>query len=462
MVQTRSPASNDRARCFTGTMRRVAAAATAVFALLAATVAAAPPWTAPQNVSSASLFVDTPDVVFAAGGRAIATWRWRANDDAGGTRLAVREPGALDFGPERGAPNFVTPLVTYSRDRLVGLDARRRSRTRVSLRARFGDSLGTFGPPRTISTYTEAGGPPSLAGPNGSLVAWIAGSSHGRRIVRAAVKSRGRFRHSTTLRGRGRANDVIAGEAQGVKFVAWERGDIVEARVRRTGRRWGPVQRLGNAEPFATTFAAVGSGGRAYVAWLAESAASAVVRVAVLPAAKTRFRAAQTVETVQHEPPDERHALALVPIPDRDALLAWTGWDGTHWRVKAANTASASPTFSDGFAVSAAGQSAVLGDAAAAPIGTRVPGGTVMLAWSVLDAVGEVGDRVQTAIRPPLGPFGPPEEVSDLDRARLPAVAFDPNTRRWATVWSQRIGPDGPGVPQSQITTFARSSTRPG
>jgi hypothetical protein len=29
-------------------------------------------------------------------------------------------------------------------------------------------------------------------------------------------------------------------------------------------------------------------------------------------------------------------------------------------------------------------------------------------------------------------------------------------------VWSQRIGPDGTGVPLTQITTFARSSTRPG
>ena len=104
----------------------------------------------------------------------------------------------------------------------------------------------------------------------------------------------------------------------------------------------------------------------------------------------------------------------------------------------------------------------MLGDAAAAPIGTQVPGGTTMLVWSVLDAVGEVGNRVQAAIRPPGGAFGAPEDVSDLDRARLPAVAFDFNAHRWTTVWSQRIGPDEPGVPLSQITTFARSSTRPG
>ena len=125
-------------------------------------------------------------------------------------------------------------------------------------------------------------------------------------------------------------------------------------------------------------------------------------------------------------------------------------------------TAASSPTFSNAFAVSPAGQNSVLGDAAAAPPGTPVPAGTVMLVWSRLDAVGELGDRVQASIRPPGGPFGPPEDVSDLDRARISAVAFDFNAHRWTTVWSQRIGPDGPGVPLAQITTFARSSTRPG
>ena len=58
-------------------------------------------------------------------------------------------------------------------------------------------------------------------------------------------------------------------------------------------------------------------------------------------------------------------------------------------------------------------------------------------------------------------PFGAPEDVSDLDRARLPDVAFDPIGHRWTAVWSQRIGPDQ-GVPLTQITTFLRSSTRPG
>jgi hypothetical protein len=447
-------------------MARLSLVVIALFAVPASVALAAPPWSPPQSLSSPSLFVDNPDVVVSADGRALATWRWSGARPAtgsapGGTRLAVREPGALLFGPERSAPSFATPLIAYGLERVVGLDTRRRGSGRISLRARFGNSQGVFGPPRTISTYGDPGFPPSLAGPNGSLAAWIARSSHGRRIVRAAVKSRGRFGRPFTLRGRGRANDVVAGTALGVSFVAWERGRVVEARVKPAGQRWGPLQRLGPSQPFSTAFAVTGSGRRAYLAWIAEGAESGVVRVAVLPAARSRFREAQVIDTIEHEAPADRHTLGLVAIPDRDALLAWSDWDGARWRVRAAVT-SGGARFGTPVDVSPAGQNSVLGDAAAASIGTPVPGGTTMLVWSNLDAVGEVGTQVQAAIRPPGGSFSAPEDVSDLDRARLPAVAFDFNAHRWVSVWSQRIGPDGTGIPLAQITTFARSSARPG
>jgi hypothetical protein len=467
MVQAPSPASNDRATCFTQRMIRAVLVALALPAALAASAAAAPPWSPPQALSSPSLFVDNPDVVVSADGRALATWRWSGPRPAsgsapGGTRLAVRDAGALLFGPERSAPNFVTPLVASGLDRVVGLDTRARGSGRISLRARFGNSQGEFGPPRTISTYSDTGFPPSLAGPNGSLVAWIAKSAHGRRIVRAALESRGRFRHPFTLRSRGRANDVVAGEALGVMFVAWERAGRVEARVKLSSqRRWGPLQRLGKARPFATSFKVVGSGRRAYLAWLAESAESASLQVSVLPAASARFRAPQALETIARSAPAETHPFALVAMPDRDALLAWTGWDGTSWRVRAAITRSG-PRFGNLFGITSAGQQSVLGDAASVPPGTALPAGTTMFVWSRLDAVGEVGDRVQAAILPPGGPLGRTEDVSDLDRARLPAVAFDFKSVRWTAVWSQRAGPDAPGVPLAQVTTFARASTRPG
>jgi hypothetical protein len=432
-------------------------------------------------VSSPSLFVDAPDVLVAADGGTLATWRWTGappakGDAPAGTRLAVRPPGAAQFGPERAAPSFVAPLVTYGRSRVLGLDQRRRSRGRVSLRARFARTDGKFGSPRTISTYREAGGPPSLAEPSGDVVAWIARASQGRRIVRAAIKSGGRFGRPFTLRGEGRANDVVAGTALGVMFVAWERAGVVEARVRLTSRRrWSGVQRLGPAEKATTTFAATGSGSRGYLAWLAQGQESAFLRTALLPATGSRFREAAPVRScpaggacvedrIEHEAPVDGQVLRLLPLIGRDALLAWSDWDTSPgaWRVRAA-FAGAGADFRNPFDVSPNGQSSVLGDVGVAPpAGAMVPPGTATFVWSRLDAVGELGDRVQARVVGRGPELGAVEDVSDLDRARLPAVAFDVPAQRWTTVWSQRIGPDQPGVPLGQITTFLRSATRPG
>jgi hypothetical protein len=112
--------------------------------------------------------------------------------------------------------------------------------------------------------------------------------------------------------------------------------------------------------------------------------------------------------------------------------------------------------FRSPFDVSPLTESSVLSDVASGP-----RSGAVMFVWSRLDAVGELGDRVRARIFTPGAGFRDAEDISDLDRARLPAVAFDFTSQRWTAVWSQRIGPDGPGVPQNQITTFLRSATRP-
>ena len=448
-------------------MGRLTCIALLLFATCAGVAAAAPPWSAPESVSSPSLFVDSPHVALDGQGRAYATWVWTRGtgpDATGGWRIAVREPGAGEFGPERSAPNLVTRPVPYGTAvRVLALDQRTRGRGLISLRARFSRPDGSFLPPDTISTYVPAGGSPSLAVHDNALAAWTAQAARGRRIVRAALRRPGgRFGKPVTLRARGRARNVVAGAGPGVLFVAWERAGVVEARVRMAGRPgWRSVQRLGRTSKGSTIFRVAFSGKRGYLVWMARSAESAELRRAVLPAGGTRFRTARTIDTIAPLPPDEDGSPLIVPIPERDALLAWTRWDGTNWRVHTA-VSGADTRFGAPFAASPAGQHSVLGAAASIPSGERLPGGTVLLAWSRLDAPGEIGDRVQAALRPPGGSFGAPEDLSDLDRARLPAVAFDSSFSRWTAVWSQRIGPDGPGVPQSQITTFARSSTRPG
>jgi hypothetical protein len=345
---------------------------------------------------------------------------------------------------------------------VLALDQRRGARGRITLRGRFIGPDGSLGRPDAISTYEPAGGPPSLAVHDNALAAWTTPMSYlNRRIVRAAIRRPGgRFGRPVTLRAHGRARNVVAAAGLGALLVAWERAGVVEARVRLAGRGWGPVRRLGRTAKGSTTFRAAFSQRRGYLAWLAEGVESGVLSVAVLPTGSTRFRAAETLGTIDRYAPVEPHGPVIVPVPERDALVAWTGWDGAAWRVRAAVT-GAGARFGAPVDVSPAGEQAVLGDAESIPIGTPLPAGTVMAVWSRLDAVGELGDRVRAALRPPGGQFGPPEDVSDLDRARLPDIAFDFTSRRWTAVWSQRIGPDQ-GVPPNQVTTFLRSSTRPG
>jgi hypothetical protein len=441
------------------------AAVIAVFGLLvpASTAAAAPPWSAPEDVSPPATFVGAPQVVFDNEGRAYASWS-SISAGSSGQRIAVREPGANDFGPERAAPRFVTPLVSHGFGRVLGLEHFPTGHGRISLRARCSRPDGSFGRPDTIATNVRAGGPPSLAVHGIALVAWSEGARRGRRIVRVAIRRFGQrsFRSPVTLRARGRARHVVAAAGPGVTFVAWERAGVVEARVRRVGRGgWGPVRRLGPASKGATRFRASFAGRRGYLAWLSPHGAdSAVLRAAVLPVAGTRFRPAQTVDTIDRSLLGEDESPALVPAGSYTAVLAWTDWDGSAWRVRAAAT-GASPSFESVVDVSPPEEQAVVSHAAAGTTAGPDPRPAVMVVWSRLDPVGELGDRVRSALRPPGGPFGAPEDVSDLDRARLGHGAFDPQAQRWTAVWSQRIGPDQ-GVPLAQITTYLRSATRPG
>ena len=403
-------------------------------------------------------------MAFDGSGRAYATWI--ATNGTGPSaavrrRLAVRDPGAAGFGPERSAPNLVTPLSGFGANRMLGLDEHSRGRRLVSLRARYSRPDGSFGRPDTISTHVPFD-PPSLAVHGDAIAAWIQIGKRGRRIVRAAIRRPGhRFGPPVTLRARGRARDVVVAAGAGVVFVAWERAGEVEARVRVKGRGgWGPVQRLGRAVRGGTSFAATVSADRGYLAWMTGVVEAGDVSVAVLPVARTRFRAKQVVDQIEPFGPGEDTTLAIVPLQDRGALLSWSDRGPAGRRVRTAVTGPGS-RFGPPADLSPPGEQAVLGDVAAGTSAGPNPLPAAMILWSSLDAVGELGDRVRASLRTPGQTFLAAEDVSDLDRARLPDVSFDHSTRSWTAVWSQRIGLDV-GVPQAQITTFLRSSTRPG
>jgi hypothetical protein len=143
--------------------------------------------------------------------------------------------------------------------------------------------------------------------------------------------------------------------------------------------------------------------------------------------------------------------VALAVEPSGRATFAWTGYDGAHLRVRAADAVPGA-RFSAPQDLSAPGADALLGDVAG--------GGDRRVATWTVGGVGSDGGRIEAAFAGPGQPrFGAPEVVTDGALARVPRVAFDPVSWQPTVVWSQRPAPDAaaPGVAQ----TVARAASRP-
>ena len=358
--------------------------------------------------------------------------------------------------------------VFYGRDRVMVIDnptTYRGGRATQRIRATFGRTNGTFGPTRTIDAIDpRLGSRAAAANPNGDVVvAYLQRVRRGdRRAVTVAQRAPGhRFGTPRIVVGRGRANTVaVAVGARGDVLVAWEREGRVEARYGPSVARLGPIRRVGTGARLGTRLTvALSSGRRAWVAWTSQATTEGgdngpfQLSLAVSSPGARSFRV-ERLDAYDHRASDEaRFDLGL----DRDGngLLAWTGWDGQHFRARLAYV-SASGRLLESTTLSAPGYDAVVSDLAVggAP-------GEALVVWARLDAAGELGDRVLAGYRPPDGGYAGEEPVSAGDRARRPAAAFDiPGGDTPTVVWSQREGPDGPGVPAAQVRTYLRASTR--
>lgn len=452
-----------------------------VFGLLAAlpASASAASWSAPQNISQSANDLSGGSIAVDRQGRALVSWpawRWVSGEPRGRYELeswftATRAPHAPAFDLPRRAPSFAAGPVLYGTSRAVGLERHAMGWLRCgelgTLRATFGRSTGLFERPTTIATFTGAGGGDGAAvvAANDAgrvLLAWGAATTSDCRTsaVRIALRQPGGagFGRPETLRGSGRPERPSAAVgASGDMLVAWARRlgggrTNIEARVRPAGRRWGPVETLGQGSVAGSLTTAVARNGRAYVAWadsgISESGSGATLHVAVRPAGGFRFRKAVLLERV-------RTPVAFLPrlgpdiaLAGTNALIAWTGWDGTVWRVRVA-ASNAAGAFGPPQTVSAPGAGASLGDLSA------LPDGTATVVWSRLDQE-NLPRNAQASFRPAGGPFGSPEIVS-VDALRLPAVALDPTTSRPTAVWPQRMGAS---TSVSSITAYMRAAIR--
>jgi hypothetical protein len=452
-------------------MRRPFLAA-ALVTLLAAAPAHAATWTTPANVSSAATFIDNPFIGFGSGGSGLAAWNWAqgtGNGSTGGERGAVRSRGG-SFGPERRLPTAggVPPALFGADGVVIATEATRIANGAQTARVRVsrGTIAGSFIRAWTSPSYTPAGLPAIAANAAGDIaVAYIrsVGPSARRQVLLAERQPDSVFTGPRVISGRGRADAVtVAVGRRGDLVVAWERDGVIYARSRR-GRNGalGSAVRLGRGARLHTSLqSAVSRDGRAWVMWVSQRLDEGggngawVARIASTNVPSRTWRALMLDRYRRRASDEARFALTLAS--DGTALAAWTGWDGAHFRARAASLDGDFGALIRTDTLSAPDYDAVTGDVAASPAA-----GQAVVVWSRLDSVGELGTQVIAGPwAPRTGPAGPEEIVSADDRARLPSVAYDPISGRAVAVWSQRSGPDGPGTPIAQVKTFLRAAER--
>jgi hypothetical protein len=441
---------------------RASLAVAALAVALPVAASADPPWSAPLNVSAPHLFPGpTLGAVAAGDGRSLAFWSTQdTTTPVLHWHVASRAPGASTFGPQRAAPADLFDVVAYGSSRTLAGFQRMLGPPeigRTKLQVRLGRTDGTFGHATTVADDNRLLRPALAANAQGdAALAWFAdrGTSNDRVFV-SLRSAGGRFGHPIQLtEGRIRSVAVAVGP-QGQVLVAWDARGKIQARFRRSmTSAFGSTETIQSEETFfAQIRAAVAESGRAYLAWgakfMSEGGAQHQVfyEVAVRPSGR-RFRAAQLLETQPATRPQEPIGITL---NGRDATVAWSGFDGTNGRVRAAVTDS-SAHFGAAQDVSPAGTDAVLSDLDTAA-GTRV------VAWDngSFDA-NQVFAAVAPAI-PPGGPFGPAEAVSATQEARgavvVPAAPA-------GLVWSNRPAGSHPPGGIDAIQTFVQSAARTG
>jgi hypothetical protein len=402
--------------------------AVVALAALPSAAAAAPPWSAPLTVPNA-LGSSTPVVVTPSGAAALL---------APVSRTAAGSPPQIPselvpLGPDGqlGAPQPVAVaaglLETYAKGHIAVAGSTLHNGT-IDDRSHVAVALGTPG---------SLGSARGLSGSTGQRVFGLAGNVRGDVAVLTGNANSVRTLYlrragSTSFRvalkipvSRTRARDAtVALGPKGDVLVVWEDNHVIFARhVGPTGHA-GAVHRIGDGVQ-SNLQAAIDDKSRLEVAWKTqrvnegESNAPAVVRFSTA-APGHGFGPQRAIETINASRFVGAPGVRIVPEGNGRTLVAWTGFDGAHFVVRAAdfvNGHRATPQ-----TVSPTGVDAVLGDAAARADGEA----TVAWRSGVLgaDPVPGTTPSVFASHRDPgASRFGTPEQVSDAGE-NVPTAPF--------------------------------------
>jgi hypothetical protein len=442
-----------------------------IFGLLALVAAALPAavsgasWSAPVTVSSSSLFVENPVIEFDETSRGFAAWRW-IEGIGPGARTGVRTAGLTgpgSFAPEQAVPDPLSRPIAYGFRHVLwvgeeGVSKRGRQLTRLKIA--FGPANGPIGALKTIDT-AEVSGAAADVNASGQIALANIATNRGRgRRARLFVSRGKRLGRPRTVSRRGGVNAITVAVGPGGDIVvAWERGGRIEARIRRPGRRLGPVIAVGRGVKGGTQLrAAIAATGRAWIGWSSQNPAEGgtgplTMRIAVSARKGSKFGRPRLLDRFERSAIEEATFDLSLDVEGR-AFVAWSSFDGQNARARLAslNRRGRSARFTT---LSQPGYDAAVNDLATGRLGEEA-----LVVWSRLDAVGELGTTILAGYVPSSGAYDGEEQVSTGDRARKPAVAFNPESGLPTVVWSQREGPDGPDVPLEQIRTFLRGSTR--
>ena len=346
-----------------------------------ATAVAAPPWSAPATIPDA-LGSSTPIVVTPAGTAVLLAPISRTAAGSSGGPPSELVPIAANGQP--GTPQTVAAaaglLATYAKNRvavagstLVDGTITDRSHSAVAL----GTAGGALGAAHGLSGSTGEHVMGLAGNARGDLAVVTGDASHVRTLYvrRAGTTSfRVALRISVTRRARGA---TVAVGPKGDVLVVWEDNHEIFARHLGTTGRAGAVHRIGDGVQ-SQLQAAIDSSGRLEVAWKSqrvsegESNTPAIVRFATA-APNHGFGPQRTVETVGASGAGRFVAapgVRLIAEANGSTLLAWTGFDGSHFVVRATEVVNGHRGAPQ--TLSPAGEDAVLDDTTTSANGAAV------------------------------------------------------------------------------------------
>jgi hypothetical protein len=351
----------------------------------------------------------------------------------------------VPLGPD-GAPGTAQPvavaaglLTTYAKNHvavagstLVDGTITDRSHSAVAL----GTAGGQLGAARGLSASTGQHVMGLAGNAEGDLAVVTGDASHVRTLyVRRAGTGTFRVALRIAVSNRARGATVAVGPAGDI-LVVWEDNHAIFARhLGRTGHA-GAVHRIGDGVQ-SDLQAAIDDSGRLEVAWKTqrvnegESDSPAIVRFATA-APGHGFGPQRTIETVGATGTGRyvsAPAVRLLAQADGHTLLAWTGFDGSHFVVRVAAIVGGHRGTPQ--TLSPAGVDGVLGDAATGR------GGAAVVVWrSGVQGADPVAGATQAVFvshrdAGALG-FGAPEQISESGESAgtAPFAAMDPVSGR--------------------------------